>query len=48
MIDQILDAAGFKLKLAEFSLQFIQLGTLFAIPNSIHDGIVARQGACLR
>ena len=30
IIDQLLNAAGLRLKLMDFSLQFIQLGSLFA------------------
>ena len=33
MFDQMLDMAGLKLKLAEFSLQFVKLGMLLAVLN---------------
>ena len=42
MIDQLLGAAGLKLKLTEFSLQSIQLYTLFAGASSIRDGVCHR------
>ena len=48
MIDQMLGVAGLKLKLAEFNLKLIQLGTLFAnIPfNSQWDMPHGRRLAC--
>ena len=48
MIDRMMDVAGLKLKLAQFSLQFIQLAMLFAhIPfNSRRHMPHCRKLAC--